>query len=269
MLIAINMSNKLVDLSIVIPVKNEEGNILHLGKEIAETLDPHPWIWECYWIDDGSDDQSLDALCELNRIDARHQYISFEKNSGQSAALWAGFQQCRGKIIVTLDGDGQNDPSDIYRLIDKLETEQVDMVNGYRETRKDNFLRKLSSKVANIFRNWITGNTCRDVGCSLRAFRSECVRHLPMFRGMHRFLPTLIAMQGYRLTEICVSHRPRLTGKSKYSINNRLWIGIIDMLGVLWIKSRLIRYKINNQSRQEEPIKTEEHRSFVTTDHGQ
>jgi hypothetical protein len=125
---------------------------------------------------------------------------------------------------------------------------RADMVNGYRVKRKDNLIRKVSSKIANGFRNWTTGRTVRDVGCSTRAFKRECVKNLPLYKGMHRFLPTLIAIQGFRLAEIPANHRPRLKGKTKYTINNRLWVGVWDSFGVMWLKKRGFQYKIDKRS---------------------
>ena len=207
-------------------------------------------VWECLWIDDGSTDGSMEALRALAEADSRHRYISFERRAGQSAACWAGFHEARGAIIATLDGDGQNDPADIPSLFRIVRSGEVDVVNGYRARRRDSFTRKMSAFVANGFRNRITGKSARDVGCSTRAFRRECVLSLPGFSGMHRFLPTLFALQGYKQTEVPVNHRSRLTGRSKYAVNNRLWIGLLDTFGVRWLQKRAIRYKIRERSEQ-------------------
>ncbi len=230
-----------VDLSVIIPVKDEAENILDLARELSETMDAHAWAWECIWVNDGSSDDSQSILDGLVQQDSRHRYVAFESNAGQSAALWAGFKEARGAILATIDGDGQNDPRDIPRLVHMITSGQVDMANGYRIRRQDSLTRKVSSWVANAFRNAVTGRTVRDVGCSTRAFKRECFECLPHFAGMHRFLPTLIALQGFRLGEYPVNHRPRLRGRSKYNISNRLWVGLLDTMGVFWLRKRAFR----------------------------
>ena len=242
------MEKNKIDVSVIIPVKDEAENIEPLFQELKSVLDHQSWSWEVIWIDDGSEDESLALIEELSSIDSRHRYLSFEKNAGQSAALWAGFQTSRGRVITTLDGDAQNDPADIPRFVEMVLDDRADMVNGYRVKRKDNLVRKMASRIANGFRNWTTGRTVRDVGCSTRAFKRECVNNIPLYKGMHRFLPTLVAMQGYRLAEIPANHRPRLKGKTKYTINNRLWVGLWDIFGVMWLKKRGFQYKIGKRS---------------------
>ena len=244
------MHQNSIDLSIVIPLKDESENIGPLADELTGVLEDHPWSWECVWVDDGSTDGSLLILKSLVQKNPRHRYISFEKNAGQSAAFWAGFQAARGKTLATIDGDGQNDPAGIPPLVEMVESGECDMANGYRARRKDTLVRKLSSRIANAFRNWVTGKTVRDVGCSTRVFRRECVESLPQFKGMHRFLPTLVALRGFRLAEAPVNHRPRVHGKTKYSINNRLWVGLADTFGVLWIRKRAFHYNIKSQSNE-------------------
>jgi len=237
-----------LDVSIVIPVKDEEENILPLSMEINEVLGYCPWDWECLWVDDGSGDSTREKLRTLCDADCHHRFISFRENAGQSAALFAGFRECRGKIIATMDGDGQNDPSDLPRLIEAIMSDECDMANGYRAIRKDSAWRKLCSRIGNGFRNNITGIRIRDVGCSTRAFRRKCVDGLPRFRGMHRFIPTIAAMEGFRLKEYPVSHRPRERGTSKYTAANRAFVGILDCLGVRWLNKRLFRYSISDGS---------------------
>jgi dolichol-phosphate mannosyltransferase len=242
------MSCKEVEVSIVIPVKDEARNIPSLADELTAVMSRQPWCWECIWVDDGSTDGTLGVLEELASRDARHGYLSFERNAGQSAAYWAGFREARGAVISTIDGDGQNDPSDIPAVVEMVRSGRVDMANGYRSKRRDSLIRIVASRVANAFRNLTTGKTVRDVGCSTRAFRRECVLCLPMFAGAHRFLPTLVTMQGFRLGEIAVNHRPRTKGKSKYTINNRLWVGLFDTFGVLWLRKRSFRYRVARRS---------------------
>ncbi|MHC1729412.1 MAG: glycosyltransferase family 2 protein [Syntrophobacteraceae bacterium] len=234
----------ILEISIVIPVRDEEGNILPLAKEICSVMQSELLTWECIWVDDGSTDSTLTVLRDLCNADPRHRYISFARNAGQSCALWAGFSEARGALIATMDGDGQNDPADIPPLFRMVKSGASDMANGYRANRQDGLKRKISSIVANGFRNWMTGKTVRDVGCSTRVFRRACVQSLPPFSGMHRFLPTLVALNGYKLAEVPVNHRPRLRGSSKYSIGNRLWIGLLDTFGVFWLQKRALRYTI-------------------------
>lgn len=232
------------DLSVIIPVKDEAENIPFLAQEIESVLSQTPWNYEILWIDDGSTDGSREILDALTADNVRVRVIHLKKNTGQSAAMWVGFQQSRGGILVTLDGDGQNDPRDVPLLVEKVAAGEVDMANGYRHERRDSLKRIIASRIANGFRNWLTGKTVRDVGCSIRAFRRECVQHIPLFHGMHRFIPTLVVMQGYRIGEWPVNHRPRQRGKTKYTINNRLWVGLMDAFGVLWLKKRNVMHKL-------------------------
>jgi glycosyltransferase involved in cell wall biosynthesis len=238
----------MMGISIVIPIKDEVDTIPVLAGEIGSAMAGVKTPWECIWIDDGSTDGSLSVLETLAAEQERHRYISFARNAGQSAALFEGFRAARGDIIVTLDGDGQNDPRDIPELIRLLDSEKVDLVNGYRQKRRDVFVRKLSSGIGNWFRNLTTGRTVRDVGCSTRAFRKPCTALLPPFKGMHRFLPTLMALHGCRYIEVPVNHRPRRFGKTKYNISNRLWVGLFDLIGVFWFRRRSIHYEVARRS---------------------
>jgi dolichol-phosphate mannosyltransferase len=239
-----------LQLSVIIPLKNEEDNIVALAREVANALDAEQLQWECIWIDDGSTDDSLAKLKELTESDSRHRIVKFAANAGQSAALFAGFQSARAPVLGTLDADRQNDPEDLPRLLKALKDEDVDMVNGYRASRKDSGMRKFVSRIANGARNLITGKTVRDVGCSTRVFKRECTQGLPMFRGMHRFLPTLMKMRGVTMAEEPVNHRPRQEGKTKYTINNRLWVGLLDLFGVWWLRVRSFRYTIEENFDQ-------------------
>ncbi len=237
-----------LDVSVVVTVKDEEDSIPVLAAELEAVLDAAGLAWECVWVDDGSRDASLSHIQSLAARRPAHRYLSFDRNYGQSAALMAGFGSTLGAVIVTLDADLQNDPRDIPRLLDALRRGTAQMVNGVRTARHDRWLRRVSSRIANGFRNWITHEAVRDVGCSLRAFRAECVRDLPFFNGMHRFLPTLVRMQGYAITEIPVGHRPRQFGQAKYGVHNRLWVGIVDTFGVRWLQARHIRPRIRLRS---------------------
>ena len=230
-----------VDISLIIPVKDEEQSIIELAEEVTQVMQSTQWSWECLWLDDGSVDGTPYKLESISQRGPHHRFLSLAQNFGQSAALHTGFKYARGNIFVTLDGDGQNDPSEIPSLVRRLLEEGADMVNGWRSERMDTFVRKISSKVANGFRNWITHDRVRDVGCSLRAFHHECVENIPLFAGMHRFLPTLVRIAGYtRIIEIPVHHRPRKRGMTKYGIQNRLWVGLADTFAVRWMRSRLV-----------------------------
>jgi dolichol-phosphate mannosyltransferase len=242
------MNHVEVDVTVIVPVRDEEESILPLAEDLGLAMNQQSWSWECVWVDDGSTDRTLANLECLAARDIHHRYVSFERNAGQSAALWAGFMEARGAILTTIDGDGQNDPADIPRLVHLVQSGRADMVNGYREKRQDSFTRKISSWIANEFRNRTTGRTVRDVGCSTRAFRRECVARLPLFAGVHRFLPTLVAMQGFKLGEVPVNHRPRVRGKSKYTVHNRLWVGLLDVFGILWLRKRAFHYAIAKRS---------------------
>jgi dolichol-phosphate mannosyltransferase len=239
---------KKMDISIVVPVKDEEENILSLAREIESAMEREFTEWECIWVDDGSSDGSLGQLQTLASQNPRHRFISFERNAGQSAALWAGFSLSRAPIIATIDGDGQNDPADIPTLFRTVQSGEADMANGYRARRQDNFQRKVSSLLGNGFRTLLTGKTVRDAGCSTRVFRRECIESAPRFAGMHRFVPTLAAMQGFTLTETPVNHRPRVKGSSKYSIGNRLWVSLLDIFGLFWLRKRALHYTIRTRS---------------------
>ncbi len=228
-------------ISIIIPVLNEEENVAILASEITFVMSRGSWEWECLWIDDFSTDRTAEILRKICHTNPRHRLIIHEKNYGQSAALATGFKRAHGNIFITMDGDGQNDPASIPDLVKTLIENDADMVNGWRQNRRDSIIRKVSSRVANAYRNALTGEKIRDVGCALRAFKSECVENIPVFKGMHRFLPTLVRIAGYaKILEVPVSHRPRLRGKTKYGINNRLWVGIMDTFAVCWMSKRMV-----------------------------
>ncbi len=230
-------------LTLVIPFYNEQGNLLPLARELEQVLDG-VIQWECIWIDDGSTDAGPAEVEELAGSDKRHRILRLRQNSGQSAALLAGFAASRAPLLATLDADGQNNPDALPEMIRLLQGEGFDAVNGYRAKRRDSVIRLASSRIANGCRNAITGRTVRDVGCSLRVFRRECVRHLPPFRGVHRFLPTLFVYAGFRITEVPCRHRARSHGQSKYGIGNRLWVGLADLVGVFWLRKRFACYRI-------------------------
>jgi dolichol-phosphate mannosyltransferase len=231
--------------SLVIPVKDEAENVAALASEITQAMQSTPESWECVWVDDGSEDATVDALLRVQANDPRHRVVRLDRNYGQSAALAIGFSLARGELFVSLDGDGQNDPADVPALISRLVEQDADVVNGWRETRRDSWVRRASSRIANGFRNWITGEHVRDVGCSLRVMRREAVQHLFVFRGMHRFMPTLARLNGCsRMLEVPVRHRPRVRGTTKYGIGNRLWVGLADSFAVRWLQRRAVRARV-------------------------
>ena len=232
------------EISVVIPVFNEVESLPPLAEELAKVLDSaiggRPY--EIILVDDGSADGSGAWIEERARQNPRVRGVLLEKNVGQSAALAAGLRHARGDIIVTMDADGQNDPSNIPELLRALEG--ADVVSGVRTPRADSWRRRASSRIANTVRRAVIGDTITDVGCSLKAYRREALEDLPLFVGAHRFLPALCQFRGARVVEIPVRHRARSRGVSKYGVGNRLFRGIRDMLGVRWLKSRMLRHKI-------------------------
>jgi dolichol-phosphate mannosyltransferase len=228
-------------ISIVIPVFNEADNVRPLAAEVQQVLAAEALDWECIWVDDGSTDGTPEELTALAFEDHRHRLVALDHNQGQSAALAAGFACASMPLVATLDGDGQNDPADVPRMVRTLVERDLDVVNGYRVHRY-RWHRGIASRIANGFRNRMTGESVRDVGCSTRVMRTELLRDLPVFRGMHRFLPTLIRLNGGgRQTEIPVAHRPRRAGHTKYGIWDRLGVGIADTFGVRWWTRRAVR----------------------------
>jgi dolichol-phosphate mannosyltransferase len=237
--------NEEIELTILVPVKDEAESIPELAGEIEKACLNIESAWECLWIDDGSEDLTQKILKETTQKHKNHFFLILDQNYGQSAALYAGIQQSRGRLIVTLDGDGQNDPADIPALLERQQKKDADMVNGMRTKRQDSKIRKFSSRTANSFRNLVTGESISDVGCSLRIFKRECLNGVFLFKGMHRFIPTLARINGFEnIEEIPVGHRPRERGKTKYGIKNRLWVGLIDTLAVSWMKWRRVMPRI-------------------------
>lgn len=225
-------------LSLVVPAHNEEENLPELVAEIARALDPVEPSWELLLVDDASTDGTLAVMERLAAAEPRLRVLRHLRRAGQSAGLALGFREARGAVVVTLDADLQNDPADIPRLLAALDGH--DVVSGVRSERRDTWVRRLSSRIANAVRNWATDERITDVGCSLKAYRSEFLLHLPMFDGMHRFLPTLVRWNGARVTEIPVRHRPRRHGVAKYGIGNRLFRALADLFAVRWMRTRWI-----------------------------
>lgn len=229
-------------LSVLIPVYNERENLPLLLEELRAALRSCDRSYEIVLVDDGSDDGSDEWIAQAARVDPCTRAVRLRKRTGQSGALAAGLARSRGEVIVTLDADLQNDPSDVPRVLAALE--DADVVSGIRTGRRDSWLRRVSSRVANRVRRAIIGDSITDIGCSLKAYRRATLESLPLFVGVHRFLPALCEFRGARLVEIPVGHRPRRHGVSKYGISNRLWRGLVDLWGVRWLKARLIRYQL-------------------------
>jgi glycosyltransferase involved in cell wall biosynthesis len=233
------------EISVVVPCHNEQQNLPPLTDAIRAALDPLQIAYEIIYTDDGSTDATWQALQKLSAGDGRVRAQRFERNAGQSAALWAGMQAARGKVLVTLDADMQNDPKDLPKFIAALQ--DSDCVCGSRvaaRSQGDSFVKVASSRIANWVRNKLSDEQISDAGCCYRAFRRECIANVRPFRGFHRFLPTLIRMDGFRVTEIPVSHNPRRAGESHYGIWNRLFASFADLLAVRWMKKRRVKYKI-------------------------
>jgi glycosyltransferase involved in cell wall biosynthesis len=245
------------ELSLIVPVYNEEENLPVLAAEIRAALATTARDYEVLWIDDGSTDGSPQVLARLAADDPHGRVLRLRRNSGLSAALDAGFRHARGEILVSLDSDLQSDPADIPRLLAELAG--CDVVCGVRARRRDNWLRRVSSRIANAVRNRATDESIADVGCTLRAYRADFVRRIPMFTGMHRFLPTLLRMEGARIKEVPVNHRPRLHGEPKYNVRNRIWKALADLMAVRWMQRRWI------DRRLVEEVEGAAHRSLSAT----
>jgi glycosyltransferase involved in cell wall biosynthesis len=223
--------------SVVVPLYNEEENVPILQAELEAALAGIEH--EIIFVDDGSRDQTL---ARINRTPAV-RVVQFERNAGQSAAMYAGVHAARGATVVLIDGDLQNDPADIPRLLAEIDR-GADLVCGYRAKRKDTVVKRLTSRIANFVRSRFTKDGVRDTGCTLKAMRRECVRTLVPFKGMHRFIPALVKGAGYRLVEVPVNHRPRKFGQSKYGLGNRAVRATVDMFGVRWLLSRRLDYDV-------------------------
>jgi glycosyltransferase involved in cell wall biosynthesis len=234
-----------VEISVVVPVYNEKENLPILIPRLVEVLDPLELSDEMIFVDDGSSDGSRSILKEMVSQYPSIRIIGFKENRGLSTALIAGMREARGGKIVTLDSDLQNDPEDIPILLGYLD--RYDMATGWRKNREDPSLKRVSSKIANAIRNQLSGENIMDSACTFRAFKQECLKDIQVFNGMHRFLSTLVKMEGYRVIEIPISHHPRRFGKSKYNIRNRMWRSFVDLLAIKWMKSRHIHYDVEER----------------------
>ena len=232
-----------VELSVVVPVKNEAGNIAPLVAEIVSALEGAV-PFEIIYVDDGSTDTSASTVVQLAAAEPRLRLIRHEASCGQSAAVRTGVLAARGSLIATLDGDGQNDPADLPAMLAAFRAAQnlpVAMIAGQRVKRRDTGVKRLSSKIANKVRRAILQDDTPDTGCGIKLFSRDSFLRLPYFDHMHRFLPALMKREGFRIAGQPVNHRERLSGRSKYGINNRLWVGIVDLAGVWWLMRRMRR----------------------------
>jgi len=225
-----------IAISVVIPVFNEKGNLEPLTTQTLAALDTLGDPAELIFVDDCSDDDTPATLAGMRQRDARVRTLRMEQRSGQSAALWAGFNHARGGIIATLDGDLQNDPSDLPAMVEKLTT--CDLVCGWRVDRKDNALKRISSIVGNSIRRLLLGSSIQDTGCGIKVFKRQCALDMTPFNGMHRFFAEVALLNGYTIAEMPVKHHPRNSGVTKYGVGNRALRGLIDCFGVRWLRKR-------------------------------
>ena len=240
-------------LSAVVPLYNERDNLDVLIDELLREFHRLGSSFEILLVDDGSQDGSPEALDRAASQFPELRVLHLERNSGQAAALAAGFGAARGEYVVTLDGDLQNDPADIARLLEWVP--QYDMVVGIRAHRQDTALRKLSSRVANKVRSAVLGDGIVDTGCSLKVFRRELGLAFPHFKGMHRFMPALAMLEGAKVKQIPVHHRARHAGTTKYNVRNRLGRGLADLAGVFWLSRRWARYRISYEAPKTSPTR--------------
>jgi len=236
-----------VQLSIVVPVRNEAENILPLLAEIHAAMgDPqaNAGEFEVIYVDDGSSDATPQRLAEALALYPRLRVLVHRERYGQSAALLTGFRAARGEWIATLDGDGQNDPADIPRLLavrDSTARAELQLISGFRKNRKDAWLKRVASRIANRVRSGLLGDATPDTGCGLKLIARAACLELPVFDHMHRFLPALVQRNGGATICVEVNHRPRTRGVSNYGVADRLWIGVVDLAGVLWLKRRALQ----------------------------
>lgn len=231
--------------SVVIPLKNEEENISKLVEELEPIMKTLKEDWELICIDDGSSDKTLPVLQDLAKEKKYLRILAFSKNYGQSSAFDAGFRAAKGEFTITLDGDRQNDPNDIPKVLERLK--HCDLVCGIRQKRKDPPTKRFISYFANKIRSWACQDGMKDTGCSLKAYRTSCFSKIKMYNGMHRFLPALFLIEGFKIDQIPVNHRERTAGNTKYNIFNRSFNTIADMLAVRWMRQRQLKYQVRQK----------------------
>ncbi len=234
--------------SLVVPIYNEEENVGTLLAEVAEVLGPHG-PFEAVVVDDGSKDRSLECMREWKRQHGATwlRIVCLERNCGQSAAVMAGVEQARASIVATVDGDMQNDPRDIPAMLAIVEAGEADAVVGVRHKRQDTWTRRMSSKIGNGVRNWLTGDRVTDAACGIKVIRREFFLRAPKFLGMHRFMATLVRYLGGKVLERNVNHRPRAAGTAKYGIGNRIWKGLRDCFAMRWMRTRVLMHRVKEE----------------------
>lgn len=239
------------DIAVVVPAHNEAENVGPLAEEIAAALQPR--AFEMIFVDDGSTDATADALSAAAADHPELRVVRHRRACGQSTAIVSGVRAARAALIVTMDGDGQNDPADAPKLLDAFrENGGGDglMIAGHRVNRRDTWVRRMSSKIANGVRGGLLGDRTPDTGCGLKVFSRNAFLHMPAFNHMHRFLPALMIRAGGRVLSVPVNHRPRTRGVSKYGVWNRLWVGIVDLFGVIWLIRRPANPDIDESGRE-------------------
>lgn len=246
-----------MQVSVVVPVRNERENIAPLVSEIRAALEER-FDYEIVYVDDGSTDGTPAALQEARAlVGGRLRILQHPRSFGQSTAIWNGVNAARAPVIATLDGDGQNDPADIPALLAVLtlgKDQTLQLVAGYREKRNDNTLRRLSSRIANSVRSAVLKDDTPDTGCGIKVFYRAAYLQLPYFDHMHRFIPALIQRQGGGSRSVAVAHRARKYGKSNYGVHNRLWAGIVDLMGVAWLMRREKRTPLVREISADETV---------------
>lgn len=236
-------------LSLVIPCYNEQENVPTLLERVQAAMAKLGKPFEVLIIDDGSTDATPQLLAEGMKKYPWLRVLRMAKNGGQSAAFEAGFEAARAEVIASIDADLQNDPEEIPRLVAMLDEQQVDMITGWRKERQDTPFRRWQSRQANRIRNWITQETINDSASSLKVWRAHAIKGLKLFRGAHRYFPTLVKMRGHKVHETPVKHSQRFAGTAKYGFRNRAFVGIFDLLGVRWMKKRYLRYQCSEIPR--------------------
>jgi len=243
------MSDSPPYLSLVIPCYNEQENVPTLLDRVEAALLKIDKPFEVIIVDDGSTDSTPALLAAAMRTRPWLRVVRLAKNSGQSAAFEVGFDTARGEILATIDADLQNDPEEIAHLLPLLEEKKVDMVTGWRKDRQDTRFRRWQSRQANRIRNWITQETVQDSASSLKIYRAQAIKGVKLFRGAHRYFPTLVKMRGGTVYETPVKHSPRFAGTAKYGFSNRAFVGLVDLFGVRWMKKRYLKYEANELHR--------------------
>jgi len=231
--------------SVVIPAYNEEENIPLLVEEVTTALNGLNEKWELIIVNDSSSDNTLSVLLHHVSKCPQLKVLSLKQRSGQTAALDCGLRNAKGKYIATLDADLQNDPCDINKMLDLIISDKCDMVSGWRKERNDPWIRLVSTRIANNVRNWLTNEHIHDSASGIKVFRRECISKIKLYNGLHRFLPTLVKMEGYRVNEVPVHHRPRHAGTAKYGVLNRVFKALRDTFAIRWMQKRQFNYEMD------------------------